>query len=67
MNLSPEELNDVKEVLQFLVKKKSEATGGHGGFSPKNLEPILENMEKEGLIKSRPTINGIGYFNREME
>ena len=63
MILSPEELKDVKEVLQFLITKKVEATGGHGGFTPKNFEPILKEMEKEGLIKSRPTINGIGYFN----
>lgn len=62
MELSHADKEDVKECLLFLVKQKKKQSGGHGGFNWKDLEPILEEMEKEGTIQQKPTINGKGYF-----
>ena len=63
MQLTPEEKEDIKEFLQFLVEKKSEASGGHNGFQLKELEPFLQELEKEQKIKCRPTIAADSYFN----
>ncbi|CAL67437.1 hypothetical protein [Christiangramia forsetii] len=62
MNLTPEEKEDIKSLLLFLVEKKSEISDGHNGFHLKELEPFLQELVEEQKIKCRPTITADNYF-----
>lgn len=62
MQLSPDEISDIKNLLLFLVEKKSDFTAGHNGFYLKDLEPFLLELVEEKKIKIRPTIKADMYF-----
>lgn len=62
MNFTPEETKKLKAMFQFIVKKKQIQSDGHSGFDLRDLEPILEDMEKDGTILKRRTINTEKYF-----
>ncbi len=62
MNLTPEEKEDIKSLLLFLVEKKSEASNEHNGFHLKEIEPFLQELVTEQKIKCRPTIAADNYF-----
>lgn len=61
MNLTPEEIEKIKKMFLFLIKKKDQETNG-GGFHLHELNPILEKMAEDGEIEKRPTINHNKYF-----
>lgn len=62
MTFTPKETKKLKAMLLFLVKKKYNESGGHCGFHIMELKPILEELEKDGEIKLRQTINNNQYF-----
>jgi len=62
MQFTLEEKEDIKSLLLFLVEKKSETSGGHNGFHPKDIEPFLQELVEEQKIKCRPTIAADNYF-----
>ena len=62
MNLTPEEKEDVKTMLQFLVDKKADASGGHYGFQETDLKPFLQELVDEKRIITRETITTHRYF-----
>lgn len=62
MTFTEEEKTKLKAIMLFLVKKKHNDSDGHNGFHIIELNPILEELEKEGKIKLRPTINLNQYF-----
>lgn len=62
MEFTPEEKEKLKAMFLFVVKKKHRASGGHCGFQMRDLNPILEELEAEGKIELRPTINCNQYF-----
>lgn len=62
MNFTPEEQDKLKTMLTFLIKRKHVESGGHCGFTPRELEPILDDMVDEGLLVKRNTIHNYQYF-----
>lgn len=62
MKFTPEETKKLKAMLLFLIKRKHKSSDGHSGFTITDLNPILEELEQEGVIKLRPTINAHKYF-----
>ena len=62
MQFSEEETKKLKAMFLFIVKRKHKSSEGKCGFNMKELEPILDELEKEGQIKKRPTINSNAYF-----
>jgi len=62
MEFTPEETEKLKAMMMFVIKKKHNQSGGHSGFHVSDLNPILEDMEKEGKIQVRRTINLDRYF-----
>lgn len=62
MTFTPEETTKLKAMMLYLVKKKHSESDGNCGFSLVDLVSILEELETEGIIKSRPTIGQNRYF-----
>lgn len=62
MTFTPEETQKLKAMMLFLVKKKHKESAGNCGFHLRELKPFLEELENEGSIKLRPTINEHQYF-----
>ena len=62
MNFTPDETKKLKAMLAFCVKRKNEQSDGKSGFHIMELEPILEELDQDGTIKMRPTINRNAYF-----
>lgn len=62
MTFSEEETKKLKAMFLFIIKRKHKESGGHGGFHVMELEPILEELEKDGEITLRRTINNDRYF-----
>lgn len=50
MQFSEEETKKLKAMFLFIVKRKHKSSDGKCGFNMKELEPILEELEKEGQI-----------------
>lgn len=62
MTFTPEETQKLKAMMLFLVKKKHKQSDGHCGFHISELQPFLDELEQEGSITLRPTINTNKYF-----
>lgn len=62
MEFSEEETQKLKAMLLFLVKRKQSQSAGHSGFHLNDLKPVLEELEKDGRIELRRTINSRMYF-----
>ncbi|MBD0822615.1 hypothetical protein [Aestuariibaculum marinum] len=62
MTFTPEETSKIKAMLLYIIKQNEKQTGGHGGFHITDLNPLLEDLEKEGKIKLRRTIHNSKYF-----
>lgn len=62
MNFNQEEISKLKAMLLFLVNKKQKESDGHCGFHLNELEPILQDMEKDGSVETHSTINSRMYF-----
>lgn len=62
MDFSSEETVKLKAMFSFIIKKKHIQSDGKSGFVMKELQPILDEMENEGTILRRPTINSSAYF-----
>lgn len=62
MKFTPEDAKKFKAMLMYAVKKCDEMSGGSNGFHLIYLRPILEELEKEGKIEKRETINRNDYF-----
>jgi len=62
MQFTPEEKTKLKAMMLFLVKKKHMESAGNCGFQINELQPFLDELEHEGSIKLRPTINSNHYF-----
>jgi len=62
MKFTPQEITDIKLLLLFLVEKKDKESGGHNGFHISELNPFLEQLDKEGEIKARDTLHNTQYF-----
>ncbi|PHQ27873.1 hypothetical protein [Leeuwenhoekiella nanhaiensis] len=62
MQFSPEEIEKLKTMMLFLIRRKSNESAGHCGFHLKELEPILQQLVDEGKVELRPTINNNKYF-----
>lgn len=62
MDFTPEETEKLKTMMLFVIKKKHNQSGGHNGFHVSDLEPILNQLEKENKIELRRTINLDRYF-----
>jgi len=62
MEFTPKEKNELKAMLRFLIAKKDKESAGHCGFHINELDPILEEMVKEGTIKIKDTIHSNKYF-----
>lgn len=62
MEYSKEEIGKLKAMMMFLVKKKQQQSAGHCGFHVRELQPILEELEADGQLELRPTINANMYF-----
>ena len=62
MEFTAEEMEKLKAMMMFVIKKMHNQSGGHSGFHVSDLNPILEDMEKDGQIQVRRTINLDRYF-----
>lgn len=62
MRFSDEEIEKIKRMLLFLVKRKHNESEGHNGFHPNDLLELLGEMEREGSIRARRVMNGTKYF-----
>lgn len=62
MEFTPEENQKLKAMFKFIVKKKHIESNGSCGFHLMDLQPILDELEADGTIKMRPTINVDKYF-----
>lgn len=62
MTFTPEETEKLKTMFTFIIKKKHVQSNGHSGFSLEDLKPILNQLEADGVIDLRPTINSRKYF-----
>ncbi|MBW2961294.1 hypothetical protein [Mesonia aestuariivivens] len=62
MQYTDEEISKLKAMLLFLVKKKHNESDGHCGFHINELEPVLKQLEEDGEVETRPTINTRMYF-----
>ena len=62
MTFTPDEMTRIKNMLKFLVKRKSEESDGHCGFHVNELNPILDELSQEGEISRRETIQSSKYF-----
>lgn len=62
MTFTPEETKKLKAMLLYMVEKKHQQSEGHCGFHAIDLNPILEELEKDGNIVKRPTVNSERYF-----
>lgn len=62
MQFTPEEKQKLKNMLLFLVKKKSKESGGHSGFHIHELNPFLDELVEEGRIQSRNTLHSNKFF-----
>lgn len=62
MTFTPEEIQKLETMFMFLVQKKHNISDGNCGFHLNDLQPILDNLEAQGKIKLRPTINSSKYF-----
>ena len=62
MTFTPEEITKLKTMFLFIIKRKHKESDGHCGFHISELNPILEELEQEGKIELRPTINSNQYF-----
>ena len=55
-----EQTASVKRMFKVLIDHKEQTT--KGGFLPKDLTPILDEMVIEQTILKRPTVHGVRYF-----
>lgn len=62
MEFTSDETKKLKAMLLYLVQKKHKQSEGHCGFNTNELNPILEELEADGEIIKRPTINSDRYF-----
>lgn len=62
MQFTPEETEKLKTMFLFILKKKHKEGNGHCGFHLMELQPILEELEKDGKIIIRKTINNDRFF-----
>lgn len=62
MAFTAEEIQKLKAMFKFIVKKKHIDSNGSCGFHLMDLQPILDELEADGTIKMRPTINVDKYF-----
>ena len=62
MQFSHDEMTRIKNMLKFLVKRKSEESGGHCGFHVNELNPILDELVEEGQLQSRDTLHSNKFF-----
>lgn len=62
MQFNPEEKKRLKAMVYFLIKRKAKESNNHCGFRLSEIEFILDELEQEGKIKKRPTINNHQYF-----
>ncbi|MBQ19125.1 MAG: hypothetical protein CMD31_00055 [Flavobacteriales bacterium] len=62
MTFTSEEMEKVRNMLTFLVRRKHVESGGHCGFHPNELIEIMDELVDDGIIKSRDTIKDKRYF-----
>ena len=62
MQFTPDEIAQIKNMLRFLVKRKSEESGGHNGFHLNELEPFLQELSEAGEIAKKDTLHSNKYF-----
>lgn len=62
MQFTPEETEKLKTMFKFIVKKQHISSDGKSGFTLKQLQPILDELEADNQIIKRPTINAHAYF-----
>lgn len=62
MDFTPDETEKLKAMMLYLVKKKHNLSDGNCGFQATELNPILDELVKEGHLQLRPTINSNQYF-----
>lgn len=62
MQYSSDEIKKLKAMLLYLVQKLDKKSDGHSGFHVKELEPILDDMVKDGVLQKRQTIHVDKYF-----
>ncbi|MAM17590.1 MAG: hypothetical protein CMH22_06510 [Methylophaga sp.] len=62
MQFSPDEIEKLKTMMLFLIRRKAKESNGHCGFHLKELEPVLQKLVDEGKVELRPTINSNKYF-----
>ena len=62
MTFTPDETKKLKAMLLYMVTKKHNESAGHCGFQLNELEPILEELSKEGNVQKRTTIHNDQYF-----
>lgn len=62
MTFTSEEKNKLKTMMKFLVKRRHVESNGRSGFNLNLLTPILDELEEDGEIKKRQTINSNAYF-----
>lgn len=62
MEFTPDEIKKLKAMMLFLVQKKHKESDGKCGFHLNELNPIMDELEKDGEVKLRPCINSDAYF-----
>jgi hypothetical protein len=62
MTFTPDETTKLKAMLLYLAKKKHQVSDGKCGFLANELDPILDELVREGQLTLRPTINSNQYF-----
>lgn len=67
MNYTDDEKKKLKAMLAYLIDKKHKESGGHSGFHPSELKPVLEDMVDDGDIEKHRTINSTMYFKSKQD
>lgn len=67
MRFSDDEKKKLQAMLKYLIDKKHKESGGHCGFHPVELKPVLNDMVDKGLIERRRTINSTMYFKSKQD
>lgn len=62
MTFTPEEIEKLKAMMMYLVKKKHQLSEGNCGFHLQELQPIMDELAEEGKLIIRPTINKNQFF-----
>lgn len=62
LTLTSEERQSVKNMIEFLVKRKNAESGNHNGFHLLELRPIIKEMVEEGTLKIRKCVHNDQYF-----